>query len=100
MTWQLAIELRTGLQVGMFCCDNGELKTGDVKTWLTSRGITQQFTAPHTSAHIGCVERLHCTLMNKARTMRIETDLPPNHWDEFILTANYLTIRTPTTSTV
>ncbi|KAF9034667.1 hypothetical protein BDZ89DRAFT_1157928 [Hymenopellis radicata] len=34
--------------------------------------------------------------MNKARTMRIEAELPPNRWDEFCVTAAYLTARTPT----
>lgn len=63
-----------------------------------SRGTSLRFTAPYTSAHNGRVERLHRTLMNKARSMWHSTGLPPNRWHEFLLTANYLTIRTHTRS--
>ncbi|EGO26635.1 hypothetical protein SERLADRAFT_347674, partial [Serpula lacrymans var. lacrymans S7.9] len=38
------------------------------------------------------------TLMGKARSMRLACQAPPNLWDEFIMTANYLTIQTTTHS--
>ena len=41
---------------------------------------------------------MHYTLFNSARMMRAYTGLPPNRWDEFILTANYLHMRVPTKS--
>jgi hypothetical protein len=78
----------------MYRTDNGELKNEQMKNWLESRGTVQQFTAPYTSAHIGCVERLHRTLMNKARTMRLYSGLPPQFWDEFYLTATHLHAKT------
>ncbi|EIW87382.1 hypothetical protein CONPUDRAFT_18208, partial [Coniophora puteana RWD-64-598 SS2] len=54
---------------GTFISDNSELKRSDLKRWLEDRGTQQLFTAPHTSAQNGLVERLHLSLMNKARTM-------------------------------
>jgi hypothetical protein len=69
-----------------------------MENWLASKGTTQQFTAPYTSAHIGRVERMHRTLMAKARTMRIYAGLPANLWDEFYLTATHLHAKTTTKS--
>lgn len=37
---------------------------------------------------------MHCTLMGKARTMRLYAKLPPKLWDEFYLTAAHLHART------
>ena len=68
--WTLLQENLTGLKVGVFCIDNGELKSAEMNTWLASRGTGVRYTAPYTSAHIGRVERLHRTLMGKARAMR------------------------------
>jgi hypothetical protein len=67
--WELARESETGLKVEIYIMDNSELKSNEMEAWLKSRGTTQCFTAPHTSAHIGRVERMHRTLMAKARTM-------------------------------
>ena len=88
--WQLQIETLTGLKIGTFYCDRGELKSNDMEEWLMSRGTSQVFTAPYTSAHIGRVERMHRTLMGKARTMRIDARCPEYLWDEFYLTAAHL----------
>ena len=96
--WQLRIETLTGLKIGTFYCDRGELKSNDMEEWLMSRGTSQVFTAPYTSAHIGRVERMHRTLMGKARTMRIDARCPEYLWDEFYLTAAHLHEKTWTRS--
>ncbi|KAF7776600.1 hypothetical protein Agabi119p4_4993 [Agaricus bisporus var. burnettii] len=98
-TWALQVERECGERIGVIRIDNGELKSKEMTTWCESNGYRNEFTAPYTSAHIGKVERVHRTLINKARTMRIQTDLPTNQWDEFIQTATYLTVRTLTRST-
>ena len=90
MAWERARELETGLKVGTYIMDNGELKSDKMHNWLASRGTNQLFTAPYTSAHNGCMERMHHTLMAKACTMRIYAKCPPNMWDEFYLTAGHL----------
>ena len=98
MAWERARELETGLKVGTYITDNGELKSDKMRNWLASRGTNQLFTAPYTSAHNGRVERMHRTLMAKARTMRIYAKCPPNMWDEFYLTAGHLQNKTTTRS--
>ena len=96
--WELAREVETGLKVGTYITDQGELKSGKMEAWLKSCGTDQRFTAPYTSAHIGRVERMHRTLMAKARTMRIYANCPPYLWDEFYLTAAHLHSKTLTRS--
>lgn len=98
MAWEHACETETNSKVGMYRSDNGELRSHAVRDWLLSRGTQHQFTAPNMSAQNGCVERLHRTLMGKARAMRSVCDIPVNRWDEFVLTAAYLTNRTPVKS--
>ena len=96
--WQLAREKETGLSVGTYITDQGELKSNKMKDWLKTWGIAQHFTAPYTSSHIGRVERMHRTLMAKACTMCIYADCPPYLWDEFYLMAAHLHSKTITRS--
>ena len=92
--WELARENETGLKIGTYRVDNGELKSDKMEAWLRSRGIQQEFTAPYTSAHIGRVERLHRTLMGKTRAMRAYSKLPPFLWEDLYLTSTHLHVRT------
>lgn len=94
--WELARENETGSKVGTYRTDNGELKTNEMATWLRTRGINHEFSAPYTSAHIGRVERLHRTLMGKTIAMRIYAKLPPFLWEELYLTAAHLHAKTTT----
>jgi hypothetical protein len=59
LAWECACELETGLKVGIYRSDNGELKTDAMCEWLLTRGTQHQFTAPYTSAQNSRVERLH-----------------------------------------
>jgi transposase InsO family protein len=92
--WLLVAENQSGERLCYLVTDNGELRSTEMTRWCAERGITHQLTAPYTSAHNGRVERLHRTLMNKARAMRLSCDAPLNLWDEFILTASYLSTLT------
>jgi len=96
--WERTRELESNSKVGIYRSDNGELKTAQMRDWLLSCSTQHQFTAPHMSAQNGHVERLHRTLMGKARAMRTACNVPANRWDEFVLTACYLSNRTPVTS--
>ena len=96
--WLLAVETQTRSTLCYLTTDNGELRSADMASWCAARGITHQFMAPHTSAQNSHVERLHRTLMDKARTMRLACDAPLNMWDEFILMASYLTTLTASRS--
>jgi transposase InsO family protein len=69
-------KLKVGSKVKIYRTNNGEQKSQDMADWLELRGMTHQYTAPYTSVHIGRMERLHHTLMAKARTMHIYAGLP------------------------
>ena len=96
--WEHTQELETSLKVGTYITDNGELKSDKMHEWLASRGTNQLFTAPYTSAHNGCMECMHHTLMAKAWTMRLYAKCLPYMWDEFYLTASHLQDKTTTCS--
>lgn len=66
MAWEHARRLETGLKVGTYITDNGELKSDKMHNWLASRGTNQFFMTPYTSTHNGCIEHMHHTLMAKA----------------------------------
>jgi len=94
--WKQVVEKEIGERVQLIQVDHGELDSAETQQWCDMNGIQLRFTAAHTSAFNGRVERLHLTIANKGRTMRIESKLPANLWDEFWVTASYLHARTST----
>jgi hypothetical protein len=60
-----------------------------MKTYCAQYGITHLRTA--TSAQNGRAERLHRTLLDKARSMRVACSAPPLLWDDSCGAAAYLT---------
>ena len=92
--WTLMKENQSGEKLCYLVTDNGELRSHEMTRWCTERSVTHQFTAPHTSVQNGHVKRLHCMLMNKAHAMRLACSTPLHLWDEFILTALYLSTLT------
>ncbi|MBW0474505.1 hypothetical protein O181_014220 [Austropuccinia psidii MF-1] len=62
--------------------------------FCANRGIENITTTPYTPQHNGIVERLNCTLLDKARAMRVETGVPKELWAELIDTANFSRLRT------
>jgi transposase InsO family protein len=89
--WLTAVELHTSHRLKYIITDNGELTSNVMRDFCATKGILHLLTAPYTSAHNGRAERLHRTLMDKARAMRIACKAPPNIWDEFVATAAHLT---------
>ena len=96
--WHRLTENLSGARLKSLVTDNGELLSKSVTDWCHEHGIEHQLTAPYTSAHNGRAERLHRTLMDKARTMRLACNAPTNLWDEFYATAAYLTNLTASSS--
>ena len=97
-TWHYVVENQSGERLKILVTDNGELLSHTVSIWCGNNGIEHHFTAPYTSAHNGRAERLHRTLLEKARTMRLACNAPTSLWDEFYATAAYLTALTATSS--
>ena len=77
-SWHRAVENQCGERLKILVTDNGELSSHAITAWCSLHGIDHQFTAPYTSAQNGRAERLHRTLLNKARAMRLTCNAPPN----------------------
>src|SRR6267142_539054 len=92
--WQCTMENQTDDRLKFLVTDNGELISQSITDWCTSHGIEHKLTAPYTSAQNGRAERVHQTIMNKARSMRLACNAPATLWDEFCTTATYLTTLT------
>ncbi|KAI3746387.1 hypothetical protein L6452_08818 [Arctium lappa] len=68
--------------------DNGtEFKNKIVEEYLESVGISHQYSATRTSDQNGVVERRNRTLVEAARTMLSQSDLPLFLWAEVVSTA-------------
>ncbi len=71
--------------------DNGELVSNAMSSWCLSNGINHLVTAPYMSAQSSRAERVHCTILRKARAMRLACNASLSLWDEFCITTAYLT---------
>jgi transposase InsO family protein len=90
IAWHARICRKTGRTLGALNIDNGELRSHALEAWAAPRGITVRFTSPYTSSDNGRVERLHHSIDNCGRAMRIAAGLPETTWGEFVKTASYL----------
>jgi hypothetical protein len=97
-SWHRVVENQCSNRLKILTTDNGELLSNQVAEWCAQAGIEHQLTAPYTSAHNGRAERLHRTLLDKARTMRSACNAPASMWDEFCAIAAYLTNLTASSS--
>ncbi|MBW0481448.1 hypothetical protein O181_021163 [Austropuccinia psidii MF-1] len=81
-------------QVKKLICDGGkEFVNSLIKNFCDARGIKLTVTTPYTPQHNGIVERINRNLMDKARTLILETGVPKNLWGEVINTVNFLRVR-------
>ncbi len=82
------------LEVKFIRADN-KMNRKRTLSWMRSKGITFEPSAPHTQAQNGAAERSGDVIMKKARAMRISANLPHNLWKEIINAATYLYNQTP-----
>ncbi|KAJ9541563.1 hypothetical protein OSB04_028069 [Centaurea solstitialis] len=85
-----AVQVQLKLPVQTVRTDNGtEFKNTVLKSFYNSFGITQTFSAARTPEQNGVVEQRNRTLVEAARSMLAESQLPQYLWAEAVNTACY-----------
>jgi transposase InsO family protein len=69
LPWHKAVENQSKSRLRSIVTDNGELVNFITKAWCDKYGIIHYTTAPYTSLQNGKVERLHWTIVSRARAM-------------------------------
>ncbi|OMO90088.1 Integrase, catalytic core [Corchorus capsularis] len=73
-----------------------EIVQGPMKAFLEEKGIFHETSCIDTPQQNGVLERKHRHLLEVARALRFEANLPIRFWGECVLTAAYLINITPT----
>ena len=88
-----------GKTIKILRSDNAkEYFSSDLSSFLSSQGILHQSTCPHTPQQNGIAERKNRHLVETARTLLLNANVPTNHWGDAILTACFLINRMPSSS--
>ena len=74
--------------------DNGT-KFNCMRDYFQHNGILFQTSCVDTPQKNGRVERKHCHLLNVARALRFQANLPLSFWGDCVLAASYIITRTP-----
>jgi transposase InsO family protein len=94
-----AWRVQTGEVVQRVRTDNGgEYVNKKLEHYFKKQGIVHETTTPYTPEQNGKAERLNRTLVESARAMLHDAQLPKRFWAEAIVMANYLRVRSPTAS--
>ncbi|KAL0734174.1 hypothetical protein Bca4012_010384 [Brassica carinata] len=84
-------------KIKIFRSDNGGEYTGNAfKEHLSRSGILHQTSCPYTPQQNGVDERKNRHLMEVARSMMFQANVPKRFWSDAVVTACYLINRTPT----
>lgn len=62
---------------------------------MHSKGIIHQSSCPHTPQQNGAAERKHRHIVDTARTLLVNANVPLKFWGDDVLTAGYLINRMP-----
>ncbi|KAG7543542.1 Integrase catalytic core [Arabidopsis thaliana x Arabidopsis arenosa] len=87
-------ERQFGQQVKRVRSDNGT-EFMSMSNYFRSQGIVHETSCVGTPQQNGRVERKHRHILNVARALRFQSNLPISFWGECILTAGYIINRTP-----
>ena len=78
--------------------NGGEFQNASLERFYKTEGIRQQFTTPYTPQQNGVAERKNRSLVEMAKCMMRDANLPLKFWSEAVKTACYLQNRLPTRS--
>ena len=95
--YKALVENQTGHKIKVFRSDNGtEYVNERLSSLLRRCGIKHETTVPYSPQQNGIAERLNRTLVERARSMLMESHLSVDLWAEAVATAVYLRNRSPT----
>lgn len=95
----LLMENLKGLKVKFFQSDNGtEFRNVEFDKFLRQHGISRRLSAPYTPQQNGVAERKNRTLIEMARCLLFQADLPKMFWAEAVNMANFIRNRSPSQS--
>ena len=90
------VETNTNKKIKAIRSDRArEYEMGEFGRLLREFGIVHELTAPYSPEQNGTAERLNRTLLEKVRTMLIDSKLAESFWDKALNFANYARNRTP-----
>ena len=89
------VQRQFGTHVKSVRSDNGS-EFMSLRKYFADEGICHQTSCVETPEQNGRVERKHRHILNVARALLFQGNLPKNFWGESVLTASYLINRTPT----
>ena len=95
--WRAQVELQSGHKVKVLRSDGGgEYVSKEMKSWLASEGIVQEFTNANSPQQNGVAERFNKTLVEGMRSMLHGAGLSKAFWGEAALCFNHTRNRSPT----
>jgi transposase InsO family protein len=90
------IEKQTEKKVKLLRTDNGmEFCSNEFNDYYSDESIVRHHTIPYTPQQNGVTERMHRTIILKARCMLSNAGMSRRFWAEAASTANYLINRSP-----
>lgn len=90
------VEREKEVNIKRIRCDNGgEFTSNWFKNFCANKGIKLEYTSPYSPQSNGKAERMNRTLVERARGMLNETNLPKHLWNHAIMTATFLINRSP-----
>ena len=90
------VSTQFGRTIYVFRSDNAkEYFSSSFNSFMITKGMIHQSSCSHTSQQNGVAERKHRHLLDTARTLLLQANVPLRFWADAILTAGYLINRMP-----
>ena len=97
LEWKTMVEKSTGRKLKAIRTDNGgEFTSKEFEAHLTTEGVRHEVTIPKNPEQNGVAERMNRTLVETARSILVNANLPHRFWAEALSTATFLRNRSPT----
>ena len=91
------VEKSTGRKLKAIRTGNGrEFTSKEFEAHLTTEGVRHELTIPKNPEQNGVAERINRTLVETARSILVNANLPHSFWAEALSTATFLRNRSPT----